>query len=81
MSDRVNELAQGLTGLRVIDILKWPGVVKGAEVDLDKLEVELFASLSDALNDLVEVRKNEGTRLTQMIVARLQELTEKNSGG
>ena len=77
LADRVNEVAHGLSSLRIIDVMKWPGVVRGVEVDMEKLNVELFASLADALDDLVEGRATEGARLTKMITERLDELTEK----
>lgn len=77
LSQRVNELAPGLSSLGVSDVLKWPGVVSGAEIDADKLDTELFALLSNALDALVEVRRTEGSRLAEMILQRLDGLTEK----
>lgn len=75
---RLNELAAGMADiapklqpLRTIDVLRWPGVIKGPDVDPEALERELLDSLQQAVNELVADREREGARLGEIIGERL----------
>jgi len=72
----VAEEAQRLVGgrletLRAIDVLRWPGVLKGASLDVEGLGKEALALLNRALDELVENRAREGARLQEFLLARL----------
>ncbi len=72
----VAEEAQRLVGgrletLRAIDVLRWPGVLKGASLDVEGLGKEALALLNRALDELVDNRAREGARLQEFLLARL----------
>ncbi|MCB1919638.1 MAG: YicC family protein [Candidatus Competibacteraceae bacterium] len=58
------------TGLRLVDILRWPGAVSEAEPNLDEIKLTLLAGLDAALAELVATRKREGQRTAEMIRQR-----------
>lgn len=52
-------------------LLNWPGVVKSADVDSDKMEAELLAGLDEAIDQLISMREREGLSLSEIINQRL----------
>ena len=56
--------------VRALDLLRWPGVVVSSEVDAAELKPALMAALSECLDELVAVRRNEGARLANLITDR-----------
>ncbi len=58
-------------------LLNWPGLVKSAEVDSDKMEAELLAGLEQAIDQLIGMREREGESLTDIIGQRLKGMTEQ----
>ncbi|HQR50824.1 MAG TPA: YicC family protein [Methylophilaceae bacterium] len=56
--------------LSVADILRWPGVLTGAEVSADKLASEVIALVEQGLQDLAEARAREGEKLKALILER-----------
>jgi uncharacterized protein (TIGR00255 family) len=58
-------------------LLNWPGVVKSAQIDGDKMETELLASLEEAIDQLINMREREGTSLCDIINQRLEGMTEQ----
>ncbi len=54
-----------------MDILRWPGILQVAEVDLEIIQDEIVALLDKALQDLVEARMREGEELKQLFLQRL----------
>ncbi|WIM81586.1 YicC/YloC family endoribonuclease [Gallibacterium anatis] len=55
-----------------IDILRYPGVVEDAGVDVDELSQELLAGFNALLDDFIAMRAREGEKLAQAISSRLQ---------
>lgn len=55
-----------------IDILRYPGVVEDAGVDVDELGQELLAGFNALLDDFIAMRAREGEKLAQAISTRLQ---------
>ena len=55
-----------------IDILRYPGVVEDAGVDVDELSQELLAGFNALLDDFIAMRAREGEKLAQAISTRLQ---------
>ncbi len=65
------------TGLRLIDVLRWPGVVSEAEPDLDEIRLTLLSSLDTALAELVATREREGQRTAELIQQRCTAMREQ----
>lgn len=55
-----------------IDILRYPGVVEDAGVDVDELSQELLTGFNALLDDFIAMRAREGEKLAQAISTRLQ---------
>jgi uncharacterized protein (TIGR00255 family) len=67
---RVGELAPPGT----IDLLRWPGVVREQERDLEPVAKLAADALAQALDDLDEGRRREGERLAQVLQERCDAL-------
>ena len=65
------------TGLRLIDVLRWPGAISEAEPDLDEIKLTLLNSLDAALAELVATREREGQRTTELIKQRCAAMREQ----
>ncbi|MGY6773157.1 YicC/YloC family endoribonuclease [Gallibacterium sp. ZY190522] len=55
-----------------IDILRYPGVVENAGVDVDELGQELLTGFNALLDDFIAMRAREGEKLAEAIRTRLQ---------
>jgi uncharacterized protein (TIGR00255 family) len=60
-----------------LDILRWPGALKEAEVDRDALKQTLVSLFEDALKQLAEGRRREGGKLQLLIAQRLDAISEE----
>jgi uncharacterized protein (TIGR00255 family) len=58
-------------------LLNWPGLVKGAEIDGEKMEAELLAGFDDSIDQLINMREREGLSLCDIINQRLVGMTEQ----
>jgi uncharacterized protein (TIGR00255 family) len=56
--------------INTMDILRWPGILQVAEIDLEKIQDEVMALLEKALHELVEARSREGSQLQELFVKR-----------
>jgi len=56
--------------LNVIEVLKWPGVVRKPEIDLSPVMTAALDLFDQALNDLCESKKSEGQRMQVMLEER-----------
>ncbi|MEK7261771.1 MAG: YicC/YloC family endoribonuclease, partial [Pseudomonadota bacterium] len=65
------EAGAALAPLRAIDVLRWPGVMQSAAIDVESLGGEALALLARALDELVDTRAREGARLQELLLARL----------
>ncbi|MFO1350165.1 MAG: YicC/YloC family endoribonuclease [Gammaproteobacteria bacterium] len=63
-------------GLRIGDLLRWPGVVSEPELELEPIHEAMLACLDQALTELIATRAREGTRITEMLTVRCQALRE-----
>jgi len=68
---RVGELAMPGT----IDLLRWPGVVREQERDLEPVAELAAAALSQALDELESARQREGERLATALAERCEAVT------
>lgn len=76
MAGQAGALAPGLGPLQVIDVLRWPGVLRTPAVDVESLTRVSFEVLTSALDQLVATRMREGERLKQAIAQRLRSARE-----
>ncbi len=53
-----------------LEVMKWPGVLQVPPLDLEPLEATAMALLEQTLQQLVESRQREGSRLQQLIEQR-----------
>ena len=60
--------------VNVLDILRMPGVVASNAIDTEMLETDLKKLLLAVIDDLIDARSREGTKLKTMILERLTEI-------
>ena len=60
------------TGLRLIDVLRWPGVVDETEPDLDEIRAAVLGALDAALAELIATREREGQRTAELLRQRCE---------
>ena len=53
-----------------VDILRWPGVIDTNTPDLEQLGTSLIALLDQTLEDLLDTRRREGGKISEMIETR-----------
>jgi uncharacterized protein (TIGR00255 family) len=70
-ANHVHRASGAVAPLRMVDCLRWPGVVKAASVDSEGLIGEALALLGEALTELIAMRAREGERLAALIHTRL----------
>ena len=68
--EKLNATLRQSSVINVVDILKWPGVVKEATLDMKPVADASEALLQQALAELVSNREREGERLKDLIVQR-----------
>ena len=74
---RISDLTAKLPNVAAvnpIEILRWPGVVQQAELDVEPLFAEAGGLLDKALAALGEMRSSEGARIAAMLEARCAEI-------
>jgi len=69
-SQRVDELLGDRVPVSGLEILKWPGVMVGAEADFDSIREQAMDVLAMTLDDLIEMRQGEGEKIKAMIEQR-----------
>jgi uncharacterized protein (TIGR00255 family) len=74
---RISDLTAKLPNVAAvnpIEILRWPGVIQQAEIDVEPLLAEARALLDTALAAIDEMRSNEGQRIADMLESRCAEI-------
>src|SRR3989344_1889059 len=74
------EAGAALAPLRAIDVLRWPGVMQNAAIDVESLGGEALALLARALDELADTRAREGARLQELLLARLMAMEKIVAG-
>ena len=59
-----------------LDILRWPGVIKTAELDSNELSKSVLELLDVTLKDLLQGREREGTKLAELIQQRCSAISD-----
>ncbi len=70
----VNKRLHQPSEINAIEVLKWPGVVEEADIDLTSVSEVALKQFDVALDALCESRMAEGLRLQQMIEERCQQM-------
>jgi uncharacterized protein (TIGR00255 family) len=76
---RVREIsvaAPGKPTVDVMDILRWPGIVREDQADAESLQAAVRALFAETLQDLVDTRAREGARLQELIETRCSALEQ-----
>lgn len=60
------------TGLRLIDVLRWPGALNEAEPNLDDIRAAVLGGLDAALAELIATREREGQRTAELLQQRCE---------
>lgn len=74
---RISDLTAKLPNVAAvnpIEILRWPGVIQQAEVDVEPLVAEAGKLLDKALASIGEMRSNEGQRIAEMLESRCADI-------
>jgi len=74
---RISDLTAKLPNVAAvnpIEILRWPGVVQQADVDVEPLVAEAGALLDKALAAIGNMRSSEGQRIAEMLESRCAEI-------
>ena len=77
ISQRISDLTVKLSNVAAvnpIEILRWPGVIQQAEIDVEPLVAEAGALLDKALAAIGEMRSSEGQRIADMLETRCAEI-------
>ena len=77
IGQRISDLTAKLPNVAAvnpIDILRWPGVIQQAEIDVEPLLAEASSLLDKALAAIDEMRSSEGQRIADMLESRCAEI-------
>ncbi len=58
-------------------LLSWPGIIKKNELNAEDVEKELFATLDNAIEQLITMRAREGASIADMIEKRADGISEQ----
>ena len=75
-SREIDHILYNPEAISSLDILRWPGVIKSAELDSSELSTAFFELLDSTLNDLLAGREREGEKLTILIQQRCSSITD-----
>jgi len=70
LSTDIQQLLPQVAPVRMIDVLKWPGVLQAREINQAQMLTAATALLQDAMRELTETREREGEKLKQMLLDR-----------
>lgn len=68
--DQVRDQLKQPAPVSPLDLLRWPGVVREAEVDIKPVLAAALELVQEALNELNETRLREGQRIRELLLAR-----------
>lgn len=76
IADTAQQAAPNTSPLRMIDVLRWPGVMVASEVDETVQQKELGSLIDTALGKVIEARGREGEKLAGLIHQRVDAMRE-----
>ena len=65
-----------LAAVSPLDLLRWPGVIREPEKDLQPVQAVALELLHETVSELNESRAREGARLREMLLGRCQSLAQ-----
>jgi len=77
IGNRISNLTAKLPNVAAvnpIDILRWPGVIQQADIDVEPLFAEAGALFEKTLAAIGEMRSNEGARIAEMLESRCADI-------
>lgn len=75
-SREIDHMLYNPSSVSAMDILRWPGVIESAQVDLEALRKLAMQALDSALDEMLASREREGARLREMIIERLEAMAK-----
>ncbi len=60
---------------RIVDLLRWPGVLVAPKIDVDALSASAVRLLDVAVEQLIDTRRREGARLGETLKQRLETMS------
>lgn len=78
--EELRRLSQDYGAVNPVDILRWPGVVRTRELDIDALSSDAAALFGRALEALAAMRRSEGKRLHAMLETRCGDILRVAGG-
>ncbi len=76
LARKFTEQAPDLAPLQVIDLIRWPGVLRTREVDVESLRSVTLNLLEATVLEVEEERRREGRRLTEIVEEKLGAVAE-----
>lgn len=73
---QIGSLTTSPMPIDTLEILRWPGVMLDAKLDMEEVKQHTISLLGDAIQDLNQGRAREGTQLALLIVTRLDAIAE-----
>jgi uncharacterized protein (TIGR00255 family) len=70
----IAKMAAHAAPINTMDVLRWPGILQIAEIDLEAIQDEVIKLLEKALQDLIDARIREGEELKQLFLQRLESM-------
>ena len=74
LARRFQEKGPELQPLQVIDVMRWPGVLRVQEVDAEALRGATMGLLEETISEVQDIRKREGGRLQEIVREKLNAL-------
>jgi uncharacterized protein (TIGR00255 family) len=74
--EKVHSMVRQSSDINVIEVLKWPGVLKESELDIKPVIEASEQLLQQALDELVQNREREGERLKSLIAQRCDSIEQ-----
>lgn len=76
-NEKISTILKNPAPIQAMDILKWPGILQIAELDLENIQDEVLKILEKGLAALVESRAREGADLKELFLQRLEAMKEE----
>lgn len=74
-AEKLGSLCHNPQSVDPLEVLRWPGVMIDAALDMDAVKKQALALFSNALDDLIEGRQREGKELAELITQRLDAIS------
>ena len=76
VANQVNRVLDNPAHISALEVMTWPGVLKGKELDLGPVKQAALNLYDQALQQLLETRKTEGSRLAPLFSERLDQVDQ-----